>query len=74
MTFEDELEAARRNAEIRGRAEGEKLGRAEGEKRKALELAAKLVRGGTMTAEDAATFAGVNPAELQRELTRTDTA
>ena len=63
-TFEDELEAARRNAEKRGIAIGEK--------RKAVELTLKLVRSGAMTPEDAADFAEVDLAELEHELTRAD--
>ncbi|MEE1158040.1 MAG: hypothetical protein UHS51_01340 [Atopobiaceae bacterium] len=64
MTFEDELEAARRNAEKRGIAIGEK--------RKAVELALKLVRSGAMAPEDAADFAEVELANLEHELTRAD--
>ena len=68
MTFEDELEAARRNAEKRG----EERGIAIGEKRKAVELALKLVRSGAMAPEDAADFAEVDLAELEHELARAD--
>ena len=57
MTFEDELEATRRNAEKRGIAIGEE--------RKAVELALKLVRSGAMAPEDAADFAEVDLAELE---------
>ncbi|MEE1159532.1 MAG: hypothetical protein UHS51_08920 [Atopobiaceae bacterium] len=64
MTFEDELEAARRNAEKRGIAIGEE--------RKAVKLALKLVRSGAMTPEVAAAFAEVDPAELEHELARAD--
>jgi predicted transposase/invertase (TIGR01784 family) len=64
MTFEDELEAARRNAEKRGIAIGEE--------RKAAELALKLVRSGAMTPEVAADFAEVDLAELEHELARAD--
>lgn len=64
MTFEDELEAARRNAERRGIAIGEQ--------RRAMEIAVGLVRSGAFGLDTAAAYTGVDLAALARELERVD--
>lgn len=72
MTFEDELEAARADAEAHGLArgleQGMKQGLEQGLEQGAMRAYARMVADGILDAERAAAYAGVAVADIEREV------
>lgn len=67
MTFEDELEAARINAEALGLARGLEQGMKQGLEQGARQAYARMVADGAIDVERAAAYAGVPVADIERE-------